>query len=155
MGEDNVCRELAVGSPGAIPTTLVSGVLAALDALGARTVAVATPYLDEVNRIEADYMTEHGYNIVAMEGLNVTDDADIVRITPEYIRDFAISVDRPEAEAIFVSCGALRTMDVIEEIEAATAKPCVTSNQAMLWHCLRLAGIPDHVQGLGTLFSSH
>jgi len=152
MGEDNVVRELAKGAPNAHTTTLVSGVFAGLDALAARRVVVATPYLDEVNRIEADYMRERGYDVLDIQGLNITLDSDMVRVAPSYIRDFAISVDRPDADAIFVSCGALRTMEVIEEIEAATGKPCVASNQAMLWHCLRLAGIDDRIEGLGELF---
>ncbi len=152
MGEDNVRTELAKGNPDAIPTTLVSGVFAALEALKAKRVVVATPYLDEVNAIEADYMTDLGYDVLDIVGLNITDDADMVRVTPDYIRDFAISVDRPDAEAIFVSCGALRTIDVIDEIEAATGKPVVASNQAMMWHCLRLAGVDDHLDGYGRLF---
>ena len=154
IGEDNVRRELQRGAPDAIPTTLVSGVLAALEALECRRVVVATPYLDEVNKIEADYLIERGFDVLDIEGLNITDDADMVRVTPSYIRDFAISIDRPDAEAIFVSCGALRTMDVLDEIEAATGKPCIASNQAMLWHCLRLAGLPDKIEGVGHLLRS-
>lgn len=152
MGEENICAQLALGSPNAIPTTLVSGVFAALDAFEAKKVVVATPYLDEVNDIEADYMRERGYDVLDICGLNITDDADMVRVAPEFIRDFAISRDRPDADAIFVSCGALRTVDVIDEIEAATGKPCIASNQAMLWHCLRLAGVDDQLPGLGRLF---
>lgn len=152
MGEDNVRAELARGNPSAIPTTLVSGVFAALEVLEAKRVVVATPYLDEVNIIEADYMTDLGYDVLDIVGLNITDDADMVRVTPEYIRDFAISLDRPDAEAIFVSCGALRTIDVIDEIEQATGKPVVSSNQAMMWHCLRLAEIDDQLDGYGRLF---
>lgn len=152
MGEANVCEQLAIGSPDAIPTTLVSGVFAALDAFDAKQVVVATPYLDEVNDIEAEYMRKLGYDVLGIQGLNITEDADMVRVSPEYIRDFAISVDHPDADAIFVSCGALRTVDVIDEIEAATGKPCIASNQAMLWHCLRLAGIDDQLPNLGRLF---
>lgn len=154
MGEDNVCRELNAGAPDAIATTLVSGVFAGLEALDARRVVVATPYLDEVNTIEADYMTERGWEVLDIQGLNITNDSDMVRVTPQYIRDFAVSVDRPDAEAIFVSCGALRTMEVIDEIEDLTGKPCIASNQAMLWHCLRLAGIHDRLPNLGQLFRS-
>jgi hypothetical protein len=55
MGEDVVRAELSKGCPCAIPTTLVSGVFAALEALDVKKVVVAAPYLDEVNRIEADY----------------------------------------------------------------------------------------------------
>ncbi len=155
MGEDLVCRQLQAGNPTAKATTLVSGVFAALDALGTKRVVVGTPYLDDINRIEADYMIAKGYDVVDLQGLNITNDSDMVRVTPDYIRDFAISLDRPEAEAIFISCGALRTIDVVEQIEAATGKPCVTSNQAMLWHCLRLAGIDDRFDGLGRLAREH
>jgi maleate isomerase len=130
-------------------------VFAALQAIEATRVVVATPYLDEVNAVEADYMREHGVDVIDIVGLNITNDSDMVRVAPAYIRDFAISVDHPDADAIFISCGALRTLDVIEEIEAATGKPCIASNQAMLWHCLRLAGVNDRLDGLGTLFKEH
>lgn len=155
MGEDAVCAELQAGYPDAQPTTLVSGVFAALDAVNAKRVVVGTPYLDEINKIEADYMTAKGFDVVDLQGLNLTYDSDMVRVTPDYIRDFAISLDRPDAEAIFISCGALRTADVIDEIEQVVGKPVVSSNQAMLWHCLRLAGIDDQLDGLGTLFRCH
>lgn len=155
MGEDAVRTELNKGNPDAIATTLVSGVFAGLDAFDVTKVVVATPYLDEVNKIEADYMRALGYDVLEIEGLNITKDSDMVRVAPDYIRDFAISVDRPEADAIFVSCGALRTIEVIEDIEAATGKPCIASNQAMLWHCLRLAGIDDRIDGMGRLLREH
>lgn len=155
MGEDAVVRELQRGSNARHATTLVSGVFAAFEALGVRRVAVATPYLDEVNRIEADYFTARGLDVVRLEGLNLTLDSDMVRVTPDYIRDFAISVDDPAAEAVFVSCGALRSIEVIDEIEAALGKPVVTSNQAMLWHCLRLAGVDDRLAGMGRLTRDH
>ena len=61
----------------------------------------------------------------------------------------------PDAEAVFVSCGALRSVEVIDEIEAVVDKPVVTSNQAMLWHCLRLAGIDDRLDGMGRLTREH
>ena len=46
-------------------------------------------------------------------------------------------------------------MEVIDEIEAVVDKPVVTSNQAMLWHCLRLAGIDDRLDGMGRLTREH
>ena len=100
-------------------------------------------------------MMRRGLDVLDIRGLNITNDSDMVRVSPSYIRDFAISMDRPDADAIFVSCGALRTIEVIEEIEAATGKPCVASNQAMLWHCLRLAGIDDRIDELGRLTREH
>ena len=152
MGEDQVIAELEKGAPGARATTLVSGVIAGLRALEARRIVVATPYLDEVNTVEADYLRQSGFEVLDIQGLNLTYDCDLVRVAPGFIAEFAKAVDRPEADAIFISCGALRACEVIDEIEQATGKPVVTSNQGMLWHCLRLAGIDDHLHGLGRLF---
>jgi len=64
IGEDNVFAQLNRGAPGAKPTSLITGVMRALEALGARRIVVATPYLDEVNVIEADYMEAKGFDIL-------------------------------------------------------------------------------------------
>jgi len=155
IGEDNVFAELKRGAPGARATSLITGVMRALKALDATKIVVATPYLDEVNRIEADYMEANGSNILDIQGLNIENAVDMVRVAPDYLLEFGAEVDRPEAEAIFISCGALRSMEIIAALEDRTGKPVVTSNQAMLWDCLRLAGIDDQVDGLGRLFREH
>lgn len=56
---------------------------------------------------------------------------------------------------MFISCGALRTLDVIGDIETAIGKPAICSNQAMIWDTLRLAGIDDRFQGYGRLLADH
>ena len=42
---------------------------------------------------------------------------------------------------------------VCNQIEDAIGKPVIASNQAMLWDCLRLAGINDKIPKLGKLFT--
>ena len=76
-----------------------------------------------------------------------------MRVKPEFIKDFAISLDRDDVDAIFISCGALRALDIIDEIEATIGKPVIYSNQAMIWDTLRLAGINDRFHGYGQLLS--
>ncbi len=155
IGEQQVMAELNKGQPQAKATSLITGVMRALRQVGARRIVVGTPYLDEVNQREADYMTAAGFDILAIEGLNLEKDSDMVRVTPAFIRDFAISLDRADADAVFISCGALRTLDVIGDIEAAIGKPAICSNQAMIWDTLRLAGINDRFEGYGQLLSNH
>ena len=77
------------------------------------------------------------------------DDPDFER------RGLMQAIDHPDADAIFMSCGALRVLTVIDEIEAATGKPVVFSNQANFWQCLRLAGIDDRIAGFGRLLREH
>ena len=152
IGEDRVFAELRRGRPAAKPTSLITSVMRALRSLKATRIVVATPYLDEVNAIERDYMASRGFEVLAIEGMGIADDADMVRVTPASIAAFAESLDRPDAEAIFISCGALRSIEIIDMLEERTGKPVVTSNQAMMWDCLRLAGVNDRMNGYGRLF---
>ena len=154
IGEARVFDQLRRGVPRAKPTSLITGVLRALKTLDARRIVVATPYLDEVNAIERDYMGAAGFDILDIEGLNIESDADMVRVKPDYIFDFAKSLDRPEADAIFISCGALRSIEIVDRLEQAAGKPVVASNQAMMWDCLRLAGVRDQIKGYGKLLQS-
>ena len=155
IGEERVFAELNRGAPNAQATSLITGVIRALKQVGAHRIVVATPYLDEVNQREVDYLEQAGFEVISLCGLNLEKDSDMVRVAPDYIAEFALAQDHPDADAIFVSCGALRTLDVIGEIESSAGKPAICSNQAMIWDCLRLAGIEDRFAGYGRLLSDH
>ena len=62
-----------------------------------------------------------------------------------------LELDR-DAEAVFLSCTNLRTLGVLAEIEAMTGKLALSSNQAMAWHMMQLAGIDHRPAGFGKLF---
>ena len=155
MGEDRVHEELNKGAPKAKATSLIRGVIRALKQLAATKIVVATPYLDEINAKEVSYLEDAGFEVLSISGLNLEKDSDMVRVTPEFIAEFAQSIDHPDADAVFISCGALRSLVVVEQIEQALGKPVICSNQAMIWDTLRLAGIDDKIQGYGQLLSSH
>ena len=152
IGEDQVCDEIRRGAPWAKPSTLVTGAVNGLRRVGAHKIVVATPYLDEINTAEAVFLQQKGFEVLDIQGLNVEDNEAMGRIKPSYIRDFALSIDQPDADAIFVSCGGIRTIDVLQEIEDTAGKPVISSNQAMIWDCLRRAGIDDKIAGYGQLF---
>ena len=70
------------------------------------------------------------------------------------LRDAAIELGRdPRVEAVFVACTSLRVAEAAVEIEAALDKPVTSSNHAMAWHVLRLAGIADPLPRWGRLFA--
>jgi len=56
-------------------------------------------------------------------------------------------------DAVFVSCTSIRLAIIAREIEEALGKPVTSSNHAMAWHCLRLAGIDDPQPQFGRLFT--
>ncbi len=153
IGEERVMQEIQKGAPWARPMCLVTGVVDALRELGARRIVVGTPYLDEVNTVEADFLVDKGFELLDIQGLNLRTGTEMGRVTPAYWKTFAREIDCPEAEAIFLSCGGIRALEVAEEIEQATGKPVITSNQAQFWSCLRRAGIKDEIRGFGQIFS--
>lgn len=151
-GEETVFAELGKGAPGAVATSLITGVTAALKALQVRRIAVATPYLDEINEMERIYLGACGFEVVRIKGMQLEKDSDMIRVAPDYIAEFAAALDGPDVEAVFISCGALRSLGIVEALEQRLGKPVICSNQAMIWDCLRKAGIGDLCEGYGRLW---
>ncbi len=153
IGEEKIMAEIKKGAPYAIPMTIVTGVVDALRELQIKKIVVGTPYLDEINTKEAEFLHNKGFEIINIQGLNLTTGTEFGRVTPEYWKKFAIEIDNKDADAIFLSCGGIRSVEVIQEIENITGKPVITSNQAQVWSCLRKAGIKDNIQGFGQIFN--
>ncbi len=151
VGEARAVEELRRGAPNAKATTLVSSVKTALRRFGARRIVVGTPYSDELNTSVARYLESAGFELLDVQGLGLHYDRDMIRVAPDYLVEFALAIDRPEADALLISCGALRSLDVVDQIERRLGKPVVCSNQAMIWECLRLLGVEDRIEGYGDL----
>lgn len=103
IGEQRVFAELSKGAVKAKPTSLITAVINALKAMQVKNVAVVTPYLDEINRQEKVYLQNAGFTVTAIKGMNLEKDSDMIRVKPDYIKQFAASVVSPTAEAIFIS----------------------------------------------------
>ena len=71
------------------------------------------------------------------------------------IRDFVLSLDRADADAIIICSTAIRAMETIEEIENIAGKPVLCSNQMGIWDALRSAGISDRIEGYGSLLRDY
>ncbi|MCF8500352.1 MAG: hypothetical protein K9H11_07790, partial [Rhodospirillum sp.] len=158
IGDREVAAAIRVARPG-VPVVTPSGAArAAFDALGVTRVAMLTPYLPETSGPMEVYFTDHGFSVVNHHCLGLGDDREMARVGAATILDAALAVDRPEAEALFLSCTALPALDVIAALEERLGKPVVSSNQASLWALLGLAGLKPRVgppapKGLGQLLS--
>lgn len=152
-GEERVFEQIIKGAPWAQPMSIVTGVVDALRELGAKNLVVGTPYLDEINTVEGEYLVKKGFNVLDIQGLNLETGIEFGQVTPDYWKKFAIEIDQVDADVVFLSCSGIRALEVVDEIEQAIGKPVVTSNQAQFWSCLRRAGITDELKGFGHLFS--
>ena len=140
--------EVASGSPA---TTTSTSAVAALQELGARKVAVAAPYGDEVCERLQKFLEESGFEVVSLKNLGLSG-MDIGCVPLDEVCALARQADTPEAEVLFISCTALRTIEVLDHLEQELGKPVVSANQATMWHALRIADIPTRLEGLGSLY---
>ncbi|WP_027257886.1 ectoine utilization protein EutA [Leisingera aquimarina] len=152
LGNDAVARSLSTAKPDTPCVTPSSAAFDAFAALEARRVSLLTPYSPEVTDEMAQYFAVHGPEVVNAACFGLTDDRQMARISEDSIIEAGIAACESSADVLFLSCTALRAAVCIERIEDRLGKPVVSSNQAMVWRCLRLAGITDPVKGFGRLF---
>jgi maleate isomerase len=134
-------------------TTTTTAVLDALGAVGATSLAVATPYIDELNAIERRFLEESGYQVVDIAGLGCATDFEIGRLEPEDALAMVERLDTAAADAVFISCTNFHCLPAVEAIERRLDKPVVTSNQAGAWAALRRIGVDDAFAGYGQLLT--
>lgn len=111
-----------------------------LNAFGVKRISILTPYTVETSRPMAAYFASHGFDIQSFSCLGFEDDREMARITPASLVELARKLTHPQADALFVSCTALRGALAVPGMEEAIGRPVVTSNQASAWNCLRLCG---------------
>lgn len=153
LGEQEVFRQIRRARPEVACTTPVTAAFAAFRALGARRIGVLTPYAPAVNEVVRDYLNTHGAEVAAFATFDKRDDKEAARISVDSIAAGIAALARgTRLDAVFVSCTSLRLAEHVEAIEADAGIPITSSDHALAWHCLRLAGVNDTVPHAGRLF---
>ena len=153
IGEDQVFDRIRESKPDVSCTTPITAAFAAFDAFKARRIGVFTPYPADVNRIVSDYIVARGYQVPVFGSFNADRDTVVARITPQSIEQGVRElIKHAEVDAIFVSCTSVRLMQACAELEKNLGIPLTSSNHAMAWHALRLAGIDDKLGQFGSLY---
>jgi len=140
IGDAEVAAAINAAKPG---TPVVTPPLAAtrgLKALGAKRISILTPYTVETSRPMAAYFERNGFDIASFTCLGFEDDREMARIAPRTIMELAREAMATDAEALFVSCTALRAALAVPDVERALGRPVVSSNLATAWNCRRLCG---------------
>lgn len=153
IGEENVFRRIRETRPGVACTSPITAALAAFSALKARRVALLTPYVKSVSDWMAAYIAQRGFEVAQSASFEHANDNEVARIDAASIRHAVLELGAdPQVDAVFVSCTSLRVAERIRELEQAIGKPVLSSNHAMAWHALRLAGVKDRLTQFGSVF---
>lgn len=152
LGNEVVAGHLRAAKPGAACVTPSSAAFDAFAALGTGRVSVLTPYSTGVTDALVRYFGEHGLDVVSAQCFGLEDDREMARLSQDCIIEAAVAAMSPQAEALFLSCTALRSAECAARIEAATGRPVITSNQAMIWRSFRHLGLEPGIAGAGRIF---
>ena len=128
----------------------------ALDHLGVKAISVTSPYGDWRDERLRVYYNEAGFKVLNVEGEPVAaaaGNSGICDQPPESVVEFSASVCRPEAEALFCSGTAWRSMEAVPELERRLSRPVVSANQATVWATFKKLGIEPN-PGYGSLIDS-
>ncbi|NJE10709.1 aspartate/glutamate racemase family protein [Thermococcus sp. MAR1] len=130
-----------------------TAVVEALKMLDARDVLVITPYMDDINVREREFLEANEFNVLDIRGLGIEDNTQIGKLEPYEAYRLAKASFMDEADAVFISCTNWRTFEIIEPLEEDLGIPVVTSNQASLWLALREMDVMERIPWLGRLFT--
>jgi len=148
--------QTSIGKATRLPvTTMSTAIIAGLQAVGGHRLAVATAYNEEVNRRLETFLDESRFEILAMRGMGIERFEDRPPVTQDELLEFSTNVwkSAPKADAILISCGALKTLEILAPLEQRSAVPVVSSLPHALWAGVRLLGLSGRAPGYGTLLS--
>ena len=151
LGYDRELIAKLEGATGRTATTTSTALVQAIGHIGARRVVLGSAYDEKVNGIAKAFLEASGVEVVGVKGLSLVDNLVVGRLGADTAYDLAMQVDRPDADAIVLSCTNWQTMDAIERIERETGKPVISTTQASIWAALRAIGHTEPVRGFGQL----
>ena len=147
IGQKVVAAKVQSHHPGVAVTDPITAVMAGCKALG-----FLTPYLPEVSQAMRRLLEENGFQVAGFGSFEQQEEQVVSRISQASTLQAILDIGRNSAcDAVFASCTNLRTLGLLAEAEQRLGKPVISSNQALAWHLLRLAGDHRNV-GPGRLF---
>lgn len=144
---DNILKKSVIPS-----VTTSHAVISALQTLKAKTVSVATPYIEEINKREKAFLESNGFTVKDIKGLGLLNNLEIGEQEPEAAYNLAKSLEK--ADVIFISCTNFKTFNIISDLEDELNIPVVSSNSASLWGAYKAANKKEKIY-LGKLLEEH
>ncbi len=137
-------------------STMSTAVADGLRSVGGRRIVVGTAYVDEVNQRLATFLREEGFEVLALKGLNISDvspTGPLSRVTQDDLFKLGTDVfdSAPKADAMLISCGALKTLELLAPLEQRCRIPVVSSMPHAMRAGVRLLGLDGRYPGHGVL----
>ena len=136
---------------GAETVTAAGALVYALRELGVTRIGLASPYVGSINDMAEAFLAQSGVRTVARADIGrELDNYGQGELQPDEIKALARRADSNDAEALVLSCTDMRSVEVIDALEAELGKPVICSNQAMVRQACDLMAL-DRPQTCGRL----
>ncbi|MCV2891507.1 Asp/Glu racemase [Lentibacter sp. XHP0401] len=153
IGPARVTELVRMSHPEAAVSDPISAVMSGLKALKAKRIGFVSPYVKELTAPMRVFLGAAGFETVSELSFDLSEDRMVARIDEKSaLQAIEKASESSDVDAIFVSCTNLRTFGILEEAERRIGRPVISSNQALMWHMLRLAGVEAKGWGPGQLF---
>ena len=133
-------------------TTAGRGQIFALKALGIKRFVGVTYFNDTLNQIFLRYFQEAGFDVVAMEGINVRF-SDVGRLSAGdiYAHTKRAFLKHKDADAIYMLGSGWRVLDIAPILEQDLQVPVVYALAAKIWQIQKHLRVRQPVKGYGRL----
>jgi maleate isomerase len=153
IGADNIARLVREGCTTPEVTQPVSGLLAACATLNIKRLGFLSPYVEDVSAHLVNVLEANGVACPVFGSFDEACETVVAHISSQSTYDAAVTLAaKGGIDALFLSCTNLRTLDIIEKLEAETGLPVLSSNQVLAWHMAQLSGKDLTNLPFGTLF---
>jgi len=153
IGADNIARLVREGCTTPEVTQPVSGLLAACATLNIKRLGFLSPYVEDVSAHLVNVLEANGVACPVFGSFDEACETVVAHISSQSTYDAAVTLAaKGGIDALFLSCTNLRTLDIIEKLEAETGLPVLSSNQVLAWHMAQLSDKDLTDLPFGTLF---
>tara|TARA_B100000945_G_scaffold100728_1_gene79114 strand:+ start:1053 stop:1808 length:756 start_codon:yes stop_codon:yes gene_type:complete len=152
IGAEKITEQIHKAKPDCLVTTPITAAIKAFKKLSLKKIAVLTPYPKDVNLTVFNYLKENDFEIDSFNSFNLNYDSEIAQVSLESLMTQISKINLKNIDGLFVSCTALKIVDILDEVEKEFKINVVSSNQALIWDCLNLLNIKNNVFDYGNLF---
>lgn len=150
--ESLVAEQLATGGSEARIRSSAGALVEGVRALGARRIALVTPYLRPLAEQVVAYLEAEGLVVVDWRALEVEDNKEVGCIPGDRVMDAARSLDLADADALVISaCVQMPSLPLVQAAEDELGVPVLSAATAGAYSILRACGLPVDIPDAGSL----